>query len=667
MLESKGTILVACEEQDSLALIAGILRDGGYAVQLAESGEMALELAVKCIPDLILLSLRLPDQGGLEVCRRLKTQEQTQEVPVMFLGGSSNQQERDQALALGALGFVVKPFLPPDVLDCVCTHLDLRRLRRDVTQMRERSRELRLDVQRLRREVTERAQRESDERFRSMANTAPVMIVASDPGEYGSFFNKEWLQFTGRSFEQELGEGWVEGVHPADRESTIAGLAASFSARRECCLEYRLRRADGEYRSVLCRGVPRFEPDGTFAGYIATAVDISDVKQRQEVALARQKFESLGMLAGGIAHDFNNLLGSIMANTELLLEEVGGNAAAQETARKIDAVALRAAEIVRQFMAYAGQESEAFEAVDLASLVSEMLELVNVSISKTAILRIELPEKLPRVLADAAQLRQVVMNLITNASEALNEKGGVISVNASEVRLSPGPGLPEGNYLQLEVSDTGAGMNEETQTRIFDPYFTTKATGRGLGLAAVQGIIRSHRGALRVKSSLGQGSCFTILLPCESKTASIPPAPVARPARETLHLEGAVLIVEDEHALRDAARKILQRFGLTVIDSPDGAGGIEFFRAAHSEIDIVLLDLTLPGISGAEVLKELRRIEPEVKVIITSAYSRDWVFAALGDARPWSYLRKPYRSGELLEMLRSAGLEKQRAGSQAAG
>ena len=299
-------------------------------------------------------------------------------------------------------------------------------------------------------------------------------------------------------------------------------------------------------------------------------------------------------------------------------------------------------------MAYGGQESPEFEPIDLSKLVGEMLHLLDVSISKRAVLNIDLPERLPAVQANAAQMRQIVMNLITNASDALGEEEGVISVT-----VSPAPASPlEGKFVRLEVSDSGGGMTDEIRTRIFDPFFTTKFAGRGLGLAAVQGIIRRHGGVINVASAPGQGSRFEILLPATSEPAGQSCAPAGcAAAGEAGNLTRTVFIVEDEDSLRDAISKMLRRKGFDVIEACDGKTAVDLYRARASEIDVVLLDMTLPGIFGQEVLDELRRIQPEVKVIITTAYSRDWALTKVGEQQHWHYIRKPYSFGELMGLL----------------
>ena len=279
------------------------------------------------------------------------------------------------------------------------------------------------------RQRAEAALLESEARFRNMADAAPVMIWVSGPDNVCNFFNKLWLEFTGRTMEQAVATGWLEGVHPDDWSLLAATCTASYDARRNIQMEYRMRRADGEYRWVLNNAVPRIAPDGVFAGYIGSCIDITEVKRTQEEALASQKLESVGRLANGIAHDFNNLLGGILASAELVLAEREQGASSDEELLRIRTAAVRGGEIVRQLMIYGGKESPAFEPVDVSSLVEEMLQLLKVSISKRAILKAELGECLPAVHGNPAQIRQIVMNLVTNASEALAERDGVIRVH----------------------------------------------------------------------------------------------------------------------------------------------------------------------------------------------------------------------------------------------
>ncbi|SPE23905.1 Multi-sensor hybrid histidine kinase (fragment) [Candidatus Sulfopaludibacter sp. SbA3] len=542
-------------------------------------------------------------------------------------------------------------------------------------------------------DITERKQAEvaidNEQRFRSMADGAPVMICTSGPDSEATFFNKGWLCFTGRGMEHELGTGWTADVHPDDRQQVMNEIAASSEMRRYWQAEYRLRRADGEYRWVLGNGAPRFEADGRFAGYVASAIDITDLKRCHEGAEGRQKLESVGVVAGEIAHDLNNFLSSILSESELLDADLPDDSAAREGIARIKRVAGRAAGIVRELLAYEAEEKAVFQPVDLTTVVGEMLDLLKVSISKRARLEVDLPRNLAAVRANPSQIWQVVLNLVTNASESLGERGGTITVTAAPVRIvaeplagrqrasgaaayrieeatrSPlvtgdqsgpdDPSLPEGDYIRLEVSDTGCGMTGEVRARIFDRFFTTKFSGRGLGLAVVQGIIRRHGGTIRVQSTPGKGSRFEVLLPSIPEPAVRACELAERDAdSQTVGGGGTILLVEDETSLRLPVSRMLQKKGYSVIEAGDGPAAAEAFRAHAKEIGVVLLDLTLPAMSGAEVLSALRALQPQVRVILTSAHSCEKALADAGGQQSWEFIRKPYCFTDLENLLQQA-------------
>ena len=506
------------------------------------------------------------------------------------------------------------------------------------------------------RKRAEAALRESEERFRNMADTAPVLICASGPDKQATFFNRRWLEFTGRTMEQELGYGWIEVVHPDDREHCLASYSTSFESHRNCHIEYRLRRADGEYRSVVCNGVPRFASDGVFAGYIASCVDITDIKLGQQEALARQKLESMGVLARGVAHDFNNLLGGILASAELALTHT---APVEDELQRIASATIQGGEIVRQLMIYSGGESSTFEPVDISRLIEEMFELLEVSISKQAILRIDLGRDLPAVQANTAQLRQVVMNLATNASDAIGVRQGTIQISTAAVRLSgdsrefEGLKLTDGDYVRLEVSDNGRGMTTDVQARIFDPFFTTKFAGRGLGLSVVQGIIRAHGGIITLNSAPGQGTTFQVLLPCiAEKSPSISRELKLVVTDRHPSRTGTIVLVEDEELLRQGVAKFLRTRGYSVIEAADGSIAIDLIREHRDKLDAVVLDVTLPGLSSREVFEEARRLRPDLKVIVTSAYSKETADASFSGLQVDHFIRKPFQLADMVRLLR---------------
>jgi PAS domain S-box-containing protein len=511
------------------------------------------------------------------------------------------------------------------------------------------------------RKRTEAGLRQSEARFRSLADSAPVMIVASSPDGRASFFNRTWLDFTGRTIEQELGYGWLDNVHVNDQGQTRLQYEQSLASRGNCRIEYRLRRSDGEYRHVICNGVPRFEPDGTFGGYIASCVDLTEIRNAQEEARERQNLESLGVLSGGIAHDFNNLLGGTLALAELAETKLAEGGPASDELRKIREIATRGSEIVRQLMIYAGKESAALEPVDITSLVGEMLELLKVAVSKHAVLKTSLAQSLPPIRADAVQIRQLVMNLVTNASEAIGDRDGVIRVatdrlarGAGSNQLEAAKNLPEGEYVCLEVSDNGCGMTPETQRKAFDPFFTTKFAGRGMGLAVVQRIVRRLGGAIHVVSSPEDGSTVQILLPCVRDTARVNGGygTVERQERQPQTLGNiSILVVEDEPALLLALSKLLQRRGCLVIQASDGSSALELIRMFAGHLDAMLLDITLPGASAREVLEEAERLRPDLISILTSAYNYESICGNFAGLKAEHFIRKPFRFDELVNLM----------------
>ena len=485
--------------------------------------------------------------------------------------------------------------------------------------------------------------RESEERFRTTADAAPVMIWFGDPEGRLTFVNEQFIRFAGLPAEQLWGHGWTQAVHPDDLEPARALFSSPDGARESHQLECRVRRADGAFRHLLGSTHPRYA-GSQYAGQVGSAIDITDLKRREEENLVRQKLESIGILASGIAHDFNNLMGSVLAQSELASTLLAAGEAPADELKRIGDVARRGSEIVRQLMMYAGRENEPTAQVDVSRIVTEMLDLLGVSITKHATLKAELGAELPPVRADAAQIRQIVMNLITNASEAIAGADGEIRVATSK----------EGDCVRLEVSDTGCGMDRETQARIFDPFFTKKSAGRGLGLPVVQGIVSALDGAIEVASEPGKGATFVVLLPCAEPVADGAMAPPAQPDSASPPPEtGAILIVDDEEFLRQPLAKMLRKHGFSVVEARDGTEALEAIRSGSAPVDVLLLDITLPGVSSDVVFGEAKRLMPRIQVIATTAYSEDKASDTLR-RKPDYFIRKPYRVAVLVDLVHRA-------------
>jgi CheY-like chemotaxis protein len=380
--------------------------------------------------------------------------------------------------------------------------------------------------------------------------------------------------------------------------------------------------------------------------------------------LQTQKLESLGVLAGGIAHDFNNLLVSMLGNVDLALARTNPDSEGRPFLLKIDAAAQRAAELANQMLSYSGRGRFVVEPIDLSRLVEETGQLLSTAVSKRAAVRYDLKRDLPPIEADATQLRQVVMNLLTNASDALGEQDGVITVRTGVAELGHDAlaehwldeSLTEGRYVWLEVADTGCGMDAETRKRIFDPFFTTKQSGRGLGLAATLGIVRGHRGGLHVDSAPGEGTVFRLAFPAPGLAAAPAAAnPPAAPGTFAARPEGqgVVLVADDEPEVLEVVRTMLESAGYGVLPANDGVEAVAIFRARREEIVAVVLDLTMPRMNGEETLLALRRIEPGLRVVISSGYSGQDTIHRVLDGDRTAFIQKPYRTQALIDAVRS--------------
>jgi PAS domain S-box-containing protein len=431
---------------------------------------------------------------------------------------------------------------------------------------------------------------------------------------------------------------------------------------------FTLRRPDGTVCVMHALAEVLRDADGSPIALVGTMQDITDdVREAEERARLEaqvhqtQKLESLGLLAGGIAHDFNNLLVGVLSNASLALLDIGDDSMARPVVLEIERTAQRAADLTRQLLAYSGKGRFVVEPLDLSALALEMSQLLRTVVSKNATLQLELDEALPMIQGDATQLRQVIMNLITNASDALQGRSGVIRVRTTRL---PDPPLAPGTLrfgeresfeerVCLEVSDTGEGMTRDTAERIFDPFFSTKFTGRGLGLAATLGIVRGHHGEIMVESAPQRGSRFVLCFP-----ATHAPAPAAdQPApRETPPQRGLALVVDDDGVVRSVTAALLARQGFDVETVSCGQDALD--RLAHSEppVRFVLLDLTMPGLSGIEVLEQLRARERDLgaeqtTVFLMSGYSELDVTGGLGQLPISGFLQKPFTIADLVDLL----------------
>jgi two-component system cell cycle sensor histidine kinase/response regulator CckA len=504
------------------------------------------------------------------------------------------------------------------------------------------------------RERERQALRESEQRFQALVKGAFEGLAITVGGTI-VVANEALGRMLGTSAESLIGRSGYEFCapesHAVAREAVRTG--------DETAYEVAGLRADGITRfpcELLGRNIVYLGKPARLTGFRDLTERHRMERERKEIEeqmRQAQKLESLGMLAGGIAHDFNNVLMAVLANAEAALAPDRIASAAAGDLSNIREAAMRGRELTRQLLNYAAQGPLTRAPVDLNELVRDTVALIGVSISKKAELSLHLADEPAMVDGDSGQLRQLIMNLVINASEALEDKVGQVAIHIATVRVIPSdlegsallPEIPSGRAVMLRVSDTGQGMSEETRKRIFEPFFSTKLTGRGLGLASVLNVVRGHRGAIRVDSRLGAGTELTVWLKQgelqSSGRVASSTAGLARAAR------GLVLVADDEPTLRRVARVCLRRLGFDVVLAEDGEDALRQYEQHAGELVLVLLDLTMPKLSGVEALQRIREQDLRLPVLCVSGYSAELVASKIGTDPAASFLAKPYSFEEL--------------------
>jgi len=527
-------------------------------------------------------------------------------------------------------------------------------------QVADRTRELMIDI--AERKRAEQALRESEQRLRVAIQAAQLGIWRVDlqakAMQIGPF-TREMLGVAPDITEIPLAE-WKDRIHPDDRDMAIRDLERCGPGNPEYESEYRVVHLDGGSRWIFARGqLSKNQDDGSLR-IIGVAQDITQRKLAAEADRHRQKLESLGILAGGIAHDFNNLLTGILGNASLLLDARVGGAEDHIALQELMSAAERASQLTRQMLAYSGRGKFVSRPVSPGREAQEITSLLRASIPKNVRVVFNLTDT-PRVDADKGQLQQLLMNLVINGAEAIGPDGGEVTISTRTERFDtaisgfyPAEELCAGDYVVIEIADNGHGMSESTRARIFDPFFTTKFTGRGLGLAAVLGIVRGHRGGIKVDSLPGVGTTFRIYLPVCASEASVDDGPFADSPQFG---SGTILVIDDEETVRNVARIALERCGYEVLAAEDGQKGVNLFEENPDAISLILLDMAMPGLSGEETLRRIRAIRPDTPVVVSSGFSETDARAKFGDGIS-AFLQKPYTAkqlgAEIVSMLRGA-------------
>ncbi len=567
------------------------LEDRRFRVRQAADADAALCIAADERPDLILIDANLPDAGGPQLSSRLKANSSTASVPV---------------LELSDLRTPADPVEPEALVEAIEKLLHSHPPEESAAAMA----------------------REWQATFESISDG--IALVDAE----GRI--QRCNEMLGRLLERPVIE--LKGVRCYELWGTLPRERQPFHCARE---SKRRETLELEYHGRYLRIAmdPVFDDFGGFTGAVQIVSDMTERRQLEEQFRESQKFETIGTLAAGVAHDYNNLLTSIMGNTSLVLGDLPSDSPIRERLEDVLKSSQRAADLTRQLLAYSGKGRHYMQQVELTGLIRRIDHLIEAAIPKKVTLELRLASGLPPIEADLTQLQQVILNLVSNAAEAIGDEAGVISVTTGF----------EQDSVYLEVRDTGCGMEPETRSRIFDPFFTTKFTGRGLGLAAVAGIVRTHKGNVHVNSAPGQGATFRISFPAIEE-------PVQQHAverqPEASFRNGTILVVDDEEMVRRIAQASLEVRGYRVILANNGLQAIRQMKE-NPHIDLVLLDLTMPVMGGEEAIDQILEANPKVRVIVSTGYDHQEAVSRFSRKMVAGYLQKPYTSRQLTEKIHS--------------
>jgi len=641
---SPSTILIVDDTPTNLHVLFDFLRDSGFRVLVAQSGQSALQKAEYAKPDLILLDILMPGMDGFETCQVLQSQPTTKDTPIIFMTALSETVDKVKGLRLGAVDYITKPFQQEEVLARIQLHLNLRNLTR---QVQEQNTQLERQIQE--RMQAEERLRQREAQLRLITDALPIMLSYIDREHYYRFVNRgyeDWFQRPRNEIQNQhirdlVGDALYQDLLPRLNQA-LSGESVTF--------ENTLPR-DGVSHDLEITYVPHFDK-GEVRGMYVLIQDITERKQLERQLLRSQRLESLGNLASGIAHDLNNVLTPILLSVQLL-EMKYVDEQSQRWLELLERNTKRGADLIRQVMAFVRGMEGNHTLIQPEQLLLEIKELVDETFPKSITVATQIPSELWAVSGDSTQLHQVLMNLCVNARDAMPE-GGQLRISAEnfevdEVFVRTYPDAKTGAYVRITVADTGTGIPAAILDRIFDPFFTTKELGKGtgLGLSTVLGIVKSHGGFTLVSSTAHQGTQFSVFLPAIAPiiSASAEEGSLPRGQGEM------VLIVDDEAAIREVTQTSLEIYGYQTLTANDGIEAISLYVQNPGAIDLVIVDMMMPSMDGALAIRTLKKINPSVQIIAVSGLITSELCQDVMDTEVLAFLSKPFTTRDLLTTL----------------
>ena len=505
--------------------------------------------------------------------------------------------------------------------------------------------------------LAEEKLRRTEDRYRTLVESIPDIIYTLELDGSLSYISPLWKKILGHDESEVLGRFFIDFAPPEEHHSLVQVFKKVRNHKKNVeNVHFHYFSKEGESRFFLGSAAPLYDKQGRVTGMIGIARDVTDHKRLEEQLLQSQKMESIGNLAGGIAHDFNNLLGGILGYATFVKRKLATRDKIYQSVEAIERSAQRAAELTKQLLGFARRGKFQVRPIDCNALIGEIVLILQRTIDRRIAIEVDLAPQLPVIEGDEAQIQQALLNICINARDAMPQ-GGTLQIASREQRLdpdqaSPQRGMKEGRYIRITIADTGTGMPPEVRDRIFEPFFTTKVKGQGtgLGLSMVYGIIQNHGGMIEVQSQRGEGSTFTVFLPAIALAAGIgeemTPLPDGYQGQET------ILLVDDEEIIRGLGIDILEDRGYRVLSAAEGREAVKLYRERAREIDLIILDVMMPGIGGRETHRQLKAVNPQVKVLLSSGYSTDGEVGEILKQGVSGFVQKPYREEELAAKVR---------------